>query len=46
MKIIKENVLVLLSIGSFVLANVDQCSTGHSRMAWSPDTLSDTSHTV
>jgi len=31
MKIIKEDVLVLLSIGSFVLANVDHCSAGH---AW------------
>jgi len=32
MKIIKEDVLVLLSIGSFVLANVDHCSAGHAGM--------------
>jgi len=29
MKIIKEDVLVLLSIGSLVLANFDHCSAGH-----------------
>jgi hypothetical protein len=32
MKIIKEDVLVLMSIVSFVLANVDQCSAGHTGM--------------
>ena len=31
MKIIKEDILVLLSIGSFVLANVDQYNIGHSK---------------
>jgi hypothetical protein len=32
MKIIKENVLVLLSIGSFVLANLDQRCAGEDRV--------------
>ena len=46
MKIIKENVLVLLSIGSFVLANLDQSSVGDGRVTWNLGSLIDNSYTI
>ena len=46
MKIIKENVLVLLSIGSFVLANLDQSSAGDGRVTRNLSPLSNNSCTV
>jgi hypothetical protein len=46
MKIIKEDVLVLLSIGSFVLANVDQCNIGDGMATWGLGSLIDNSYTI
>lgn len=46
MKIIKENVLVLLSIGSFVLADLDQRSTGDGRVMRNLSLLTNNSYTV
>jgi hypothetical protein len=46
MKIIKENVLALLSIGSLVIVNVDRSSAGDGMVTWNLSPLSNNSYTV